>query len=320
MATNIAASVLMPVGRVHSFLLPAVQSILQQTFTGLELILIDDAGGQVAQAVASLNDSRMRVVTCAGHGIADALNTGTAAAQGAFWFRCDSDDLYPLDRLRSQITFLKDHPEFGAVTGSMAAMTPDGKSVANMNARSTAGEITDELRNGKARSSLCSWAVRMDIIRNTAGFRRYFLTAEDIDMQFRLGEKCRVWFEADLVYHYRLHDHSITHSLPSDKLRFFDARARDFQLERTVAGTDCLERREPPPVPDFLDGKPVGSRIQDLMISTAWEHHRNGRKLKALRAGLRAFFYSPAKPQAWKTLAALAIKPVGHPARATVKP
>src|SRR6185312_8593574 len=123
-------SVLMPVASARDYLASAMESVLTQTCTSLELILIDDSG-QLDDLIARLpkNDQRARAIACEGKGIADALNTGTGAARGQFICRVDCDDLIPPDRIARQLSWLGDHPEFAAVCGSMSTITHDGRFV-----------------------------------------------------------------------------------------------------------------------------------------------------------------------------------------------
>ena len=304
-------SVVMPVARVRTFLPQALQSVLRQSLTGIEAVLVDDDPNTpgLTEIVSAASDGRARVISCQGRGISDALNTGFAASHGRFLCRCDADDLFPPDRLKEQVQFLDQHPEYGATCGSMWAMTPKGKFVADMNGAYRTEEITDELRRGVTRSSLCTWAVRADLFRTTGGFRRYFVTAEDIDLQLRIGERSRVWYEAKMAYHYRLHDTSTTHSQPSDQRAFFDATARKFQIQRLSQGKDDLDLGHPPQ-PPAAAGAPRDSSTttQNLLLGASWEKHRSGQKVAAMRMGLQACLARPANFAAWRSLGALTFK------------
>lgn len=308
MADGPAVSILLPVANVRDYLPDAARSVLNQSFADLELILIDDAGRaeELARESAAWNDARVRVLACDGKGIADALNTGLAAATGTIWCRCDADDLFPPDRLSNQVAFLHQHPEFGAVCGSMWAMSPAGAFLADMNGNYRTEEITDELRRGVARSSLCTWAVRMELMRGIGGFRRYFITAEDIDAQFRLAERSRVFYEARLAYHYRLHDTSTTHTQPNARRIFFDKIAREFQSQRLSGRRDDLERGCAASVPsEDSPAHDASSNTQLLLIGASWEKHRHGQKAEALRLGWQACRLRPANFAAWRSLGAL---------------
>lgn len=306
-------SVLMPVAATRDYLASAMESVLTQTCTSLELILIDDSG-QLDDLKARLpkNDQRVRAIPCDGKGIADALNTGIAAARGQFICRVDCDDLIPPDRFARQLSWLGEHPEFAAVCGSMSTMTHAGRFVSDVNINHARGEITDELRSGTTRSSLCTFLMRAEAVSKTGAFRRYFITAEDIDFQYRFGELFRVWYESMLTYWYRLHDSSITHSQANTARIFFHRTAKEFQLQRQKTGQDDLMRGTPP-APPAETSPPFNSAsaVQNLLVGASWEKHRNGRKLAAMRLGWRACLSRPGSLHAWRNLAVLALKRSG---------
>lgn len=88
-------SVVVPVYKVEKFLLICVQSILAQTCSNWELILVDDGSpdrcGEMCDQLA-LQDARIRVIHKENGGLADARNAGTAVAQGEYITYIDSDD------------------------------------------------------------------------------------------------------------------------------------------------------------------------------------------------------------------------------------
>ena len=163
--------------------------------------------------------------------------------------RCDADDLYPPDRLTWQMAWLAQHPEFAAVCGSFATIDRRGRVVASLPCGDAAEEITPELRSGRTRTHLCTYAIRADALRQVGGCRTWFVTAEDIDLQLRLAEAGRIWFEPRPCYSYRLHDASITHQQANPTRTFYGNAARQFQEKRLSSGQDDLQRGCPPAPP-----------------------------------------------------------------------
>lgn len=90
-----AISVVVPVYKVEKYLDRCVQSILTQTFTNFELILVDDGSpdncGNMCDAYAK-QDSRVQVVHKENGGLSDARNVGKTAAVGEYILFVDSDD------------------------------------------------------------------------------------------------------------------------------------------------------------------------------------------------------------------------------------
>ena len=112
-------SVVMPVFNSERFLAEAIESILTQTFTDFELIIIDDdstdGSAEVIRAYES-RDERIRFVQLAENmGDAGARNAGIALASGKYIAFMDSDDISLPDRLQKQVNFLESHPEIGGV-------------------------------------------------------------------------------------------------------------------------------------------------------------------------------------------------------------
>lgn len=89
------ATVIVPVYNVKSFLKKCVDSILAQTLSNFELLLVDDGStdgsGDLCDQLA-LEDSRIRVIHQENQGLGGARNTGIAAAQGDWLLLVDSDD------------------------------------------------------------------------------------------------------------------------------------------------------------------------------------------------------------------------------------
>ena len=111
-------SVLLPFHNAEGTLDAAIQSIRAQAFPGWELLLIDNAStdgtGVIAQAHA-LHDPRIRLLKEGRQGIAFALNTGLAEAQGRYIARMDADDIAHPERLMQQVEYLDAHPVIGVL-------------------------------------------------------------------------------------------------------------------------------------------------------------------------------------------------------------
>jgi len=115
---NSLISVILPVFNGARFIKNAVQSILWQTHSDFELIIIDD--GSTDETLNILRefetaDSRIRLISRANRGIATSLNEGIAMARGQWIARMDADDVSHPHRLSSQFQMLKDHPELDLI-------------------------------------------------------------------------------------------------------------------------------------------------------------------------------------------------------------
>lgn len=124
--TNIPrVSVLLPVYNGMPHLLEVAESVLMQTFTDFEVLLVDDGStdgsGEACDALAA-RDARVRVLRHEGgvnRGLVASLNLGLAEARSELIARVDADDISYPERFARQVAFLDAHPHVGVV-GSRA--------------------------------------------------------------------------------------------------------------------------------------------------------------------------------------------------------
>ena len=305
-------SVIMPMRNAEAYVSQGVNSILSQSYYELELLAIDDQSTDQSRPIVEdilSRDSRIKLLNGEGKGIAAAKNRGLEYASGEIVMFCDSDDYFTDSRIANQVNWLNQHPSAGAVCASFAMTDHRGKNRADLPTGSQACEITEELLAGKTRTHLCTFAIRSRFIELIAGFREFFVSAEDIDFQLRLAEVCNVFYEPTVIYHYRLHDSSIVHTQASTKRVFYEETARIFRHQRAKRGEDDLQAGSPPSVPEGL-GQTVNPKVQlqGALIGSAWHLHKQGKKLEAIKNGIRACLMNPINLIAWKSFFMLFIK------------
>ena len=293
------------------YVLEAIESVLSQTGVDLEVLVIDDGStDQSAEIVSRIEDPRVRMVPGPCGGISVALNHGLELATGEFIARCDADDTYPADRFAWQLEYLNQHPDYAAVCGSYSTVSHKGQTIIDHDGGMVAMDISDELKRGQIRSHIGTFLIRKSAYDSLNGFRPYFVTAEDIDLQLRLGEMAKVWYEPRAAYRHRLHDESVTYSQGNEARFFFETSAKRFQDQRRASGKDDLQQDNPPLPPVVLVSQPSKSieQIQGMLINLAWREHGAGQKLKAVMTGWRAIWSNPKKMSAWRNLASLTFK------------
>ena len=112
-------SVLMPVYNCDTYVKEAVESILNQTYTHFELIIIDDASTDNTVAVInSIKDDRIKLfVKPENSGLTNSLNYGLTLAKGKYIARMDGDDISVPYRFEKQIEFLEKNLDVGLCAG-----------------------------------------------------------------------------------------------------------------------------------------------------------------------------------------------------------
>ena len=118
---NPLVSILMPVYRTAEWLREAMDSMLAQTFTDFELIVLDDCSPDNAEEILdTYTDSRIvRYRGDRNEGLARVLNTGIGMARGRYIARMDSDDISLPTRLETQVRYMESHPDIDLCSTAM---------------------------------------------------------------------------------------------------------------------------------------------------------------------------------------------------------
>jgi glycosyltransferase involved in cell wall biosynthesis len=121
-------TVLMPVYNAEKQLRPAIDSILSQTFTDFEFLIIDDGSADASvEIIRSYNDPRIRLVINEKNlGISLTLNKGIELATTELIARMDADDISLAGRLQEQAEYFKNFPETALLSSSVAFIDDTG--------------------------------------------------------------------------------------------------------------------------------------------------------------------------------------------------
>ena len=241
-------SVVMSVYNGASHLRESVDSILAQTFTDFEFIIIDDASTDESSAIINeyaAKDERIRVLTNDSNvGLAAALNNGLRVASGEYIARHDGDDVSLPDRLGVQFEYMESHPAVFLLGAASIVIDEGGEETAIY--RYTTDEET--LR----RNLPCENQVQHPsmMFRNDGRhfYREKFRYAQDCDFLLRLlTEGKRIMNIPDVLIKHRM----ARAPLPSRRgaqQALFSRKARTFYRERTSSGTDCYDSFDPAPI------------------------------------------------------------------------
>ncbi len=183
-------SVLLPVFNGRRTVAAAALSVLRQSETDLELIVLDDGSDDgSADSVRALNDPRIRVLPLPHGGLTAALSAGLEEARGDFVARIDADDRCRADRLELQGHFLERHPHVALVGSGVDVVTPSGSVVATYRYPTAHEALRVEL--GRLLNPLphSTHMYRRAVIKAVGGYRREFLKAQDYDLCLRVAER-----------------------------------------------------------------------------------------------------------------------------------
>lgn len=130
-------SIVMPFYREGSLLVPAIESVLNQTFKDWELVLIDNNASedtrQIARHYATAFPKKVRLFHEPEQGVISARNTGILKARGEFIAFTDGDDLLKPERLQRQFDVFSSRPDLALVACHYDLLSHDGQTVLEEN-------------------------------------------------------------------------------------------------------------------------------------------------------------------------------------------
>ena len=219
-------SVIMPAYNAEKYIGEAIESILNQTFSDFEFIIIDDGSSDgTVDVVKSYNDNRIRFYQNEKNmGVAATLNRGLDLATGDYIARMDSDDISMSERFEKQIQYMKNHPDCAACGTDIKLF---GAQWGNFFHSSTPEQLRVDLFFD---SSLAHPTVMMrsDIIRYE--HFRYDETlngVEDYDLWYRISNRYELGNICQILLMYRIHLNQVTHHMNQNvypKLRILKER------------------------------------------------------------------------------------------------
>ncbi|EGR2064978.1 glycosyltransferase [Vibrio cholerae] len=104
-------SVILPVYNAEKYLSESIASVLNQSYTNIELIIINDGSTDNSQIIIDeyKNDPRVRVVSRENKGLIYTLNEGISMSRGKYIARMDADDICIIDRFDKQISYMEEN-------------------------------------------------------------------------------------------------------------------------------------------------------------------------------------------------------------------
>jgi len=212
-------SVVLPTYNHLRFLPAAIQSVLDQTYTDFELIIVNDGSTDgTRDYLERLRHPRIRVLHQQNQRLPRALNTGFRAARGDLLTWVSSDNSCAPIFLEALVGALDAWPEAGMAVSAFASIDPEGR-------------ITG-IRRDQDLSPAClftgnpgiaAFLYRREYQQAVGEYDPALEGAEDWDLWVRLSELAPVVYVPEILYYYRRHDATMTSQIP--------ARVRESSLQ-----------------------------------------------------------------------------------------
>jgi teichuronic acid biosynthesis glycosyltransferase TuaG len=208
-------SVLMPSYNYACFLPLAISSVLSQSYSDIELIIVDDCSTDGSRAIIEdwkkRDDRIVSVYHDRNRGLSAARNTGLSASSGAFIALCDSDDIWLEHKLKTQMDQFHKDPELGVVHSDSAIIDRNseltGQRFGEMfltPGQNTSGLLFEELCE---RNFICvpTVVLRREAVEFAEGFDESIRSLEDWVCWTKISTRYSFFYIDEALAQYRIH-------------------------------------------------------------------------------------------------------------------
>ncbi|MCR6720341.1 MAG: glycosyltransferase [Chitinophagaceae bacterium] len=203
-------SIIMPVYNGEAFLQEAINSVLKQTYTNWELLVINDGSTDGSRDVVLANtDPRVRLIDNEQNmGIIHTRNRGIDLASGKYIAWLDADDIALPTRIEKQVRFLEKYPDCGAVATIFQQLTTDG----------TLGKVY-EFPTGRKEvkthllieNCICNSSTMLPAtLMKNSKYLHEFEVAEDYELWDRVSSSHYICIIPEILTHYRVHGNNVS--------------------------------------------------------------------------------------------------------------
>ena len=208
LTTNPLISVVMPVHNARPFLDESIRSILAQTFSDFEFVILDDASTDGSVELLrewSLRDKRIHLHEGKKRlGLSGSSNAVVSKARASIVARMDADDIAHPDRLRRQWDIMKDRPDIAVIGTLCNGIDAGGREVRPRDRwRLVRRSVYIPFPHGSA-------MFRREVFDQVGGYDETTNGGEDQDLFLRMATRGRVLTLPDVLYSYRYHSSNAT--------------------------------------------------------------------------------------------------------------
>lgn len=188
-------SVIIPVYNAMAFLPEALNSVLTQTFTDFEAIIVNDGSqDNIVEWAKTLSDARVKLISQENQGVSQARNAGILSSRGDYIAFLDADDIWEPEKLASQIVAFKESPELGLVDTWIAFVDEQNNVLFSAGQSYQAGNVLRKILEGNLVMCGSSPVIR----------RQCFETAGLFDGELQIGEDWHMWVRIAAHYPFQV--------------------------------------------------------------------------------------------------------------------
>ena len=181
-------SIIMPVYNGEKYLRTSIESVLSQSFSDFEFVVVDDGSIDLTSSIIeSYQDDRIHYIRNVNHkGISYALNQGLSAAVGELILRMDADDTCAPQRVLQQVDYMNSQPEISICGSDTELIDADGKIIGYRDTKKGDQRIKIALLLGECSLAHPAVAIRKDFLtKNLLYYSTDYIHAEDYELWCR---------------------------------------------------------------------------------------------------------------------------------------
>lgn len=200
-------SVVMSVYNGEKYLREAIESILRQTFTDFEFIIVNDGSTDSSlEIIQSYPDERIRLINNEKNiGLTKSLNKALKLAGGEYIARQDADDISLPNRFEEQMKYFEEHPETALLGTSFYRIGRDGEVIGK---RIALANPDNKLRQ-ENQFMHGSVMFRKEVIDNLGGYNELIRYSQDYELWLRIAKHYQTRNLTRVLYQFRHHDDNI---------------------------------------------------------------------------------------------------------------
>lgn len=190
-------SAVIPAYNASLFLPEAIESVLSQTFTNFELLVVDDGSTDNTASIVkqySQKDSRVKLFSQTNQGVSFSRNLGVELAQSKYVAFLDADDRWLPDKLAAHVEYLENNPQVGISFSRVKFIGSDGQFTGQISTGRLTNIQPEHLLYENPTTTTSNWVVRREVFQEFGGFDQQMSYSEDLDflLRVRLSQKWQV--------------------------------------------------------------------------------------------------------------------------------
>jgi glycosyltransferase involved in cell wall biosynthesis len=209
-------SVVIPTYNHGQYLKRAIDSVLNQTYKDLEIIVVNDGSTDNTKDIVHSYGDQIKYIYQQNQGLASARNTGINASRGEFLAFLDADDWFAEDNLQIKMSFMESHQNAVWVYSNWQYLDEEGNHLTRGSEKfryadkKLNGHIFQELVHNRNFISPCTVVVKKAVLEDVNYFDPNVVCQEDLDLWLRISLKYPAHYIDKVLVYVTVHPKSLS--------------------------------------------------------------------------------------------------------------